>query len=66
LENFIKEKEMPWPQCFDGKGWETDFVQKYGIQGIPATFLVGKDGKVVATNLRGPALDAELGKLLAE
>ncbi len=66
LENFIKDKEMPWPQCFDGKGWETDLVQKYGIQGIPATFLVGKDGKIAATNLRGPALEAELGKLLGE
>jgi thiol-disulfide isomerase/thioredoxin len=64
LEQFIKDKEMPWPQAFDGLGWETPLVRQYGIQGIPATFLVGKDGKIVATNLRGPALEAELAKLL--
>ena len=65
LENFIKEKELPWAQCFDGLGWETPLVRKYGVAGIPATFLVGKDGKIAATNLRGPALEAEVEKLLA-
>ncbi len=64
LEKFIKDKKMPWPQCFDGAGWETPLVQKYGIQGIPATFLVGKDGKIVAKDLRGPALEKELAALL--
>jgi thiol-disulfide isomerase/thioredoxin len=64
LEKFIKDKEMPWAQMFDGKGWGTSYVEKYGINGIPATFLVGKDGKIVATNLRGPALEKTVSGLL--
>lgn len=56
LTDFIKKRELPWPQIFDGKGWDSPLVTKYGITGIPATFLVGKDGKVLDTNLRGPAL----------
>jgi len=56
LERFIKDQELPWHQLFDGKGWKTDLVAKYGITGIPATFLVGKDGKIVDRDLRGPAL----------
>ena len=64
LENFVKEKEMPWPQAFDGEGWGTAFAKTYGINSIPATFLVGKDGKIVATNLRGEALSAAVKKAL--
>jgi len=57
LENFIKENDMPWPQYFDGKGWQNELAQRFGISSIPATFLVGKDGEIVASNLRGDALD---------
>lgn len=64
LAAFVKEKKMAWPQYFDGKGWENEISRKYGIQSIPATFLIGKDGKVAATNLRGDALETKLAELL--
>ncbi|NOX99705.1 MAG: TlpA family protein disulfide reductase [Verrucomicrobia bacterium] len=60
LKSFIKENDMPWTQYFDGKGWKNDIAQKYSITSIPATFLIGKNGKVVASNLRGPQLEAEV------
>ena len=66
LESFIKERDMPWPQDFTGKGWQTDLAVKYGISSIPATFLVGKDGKIVAANLRGEALEKAVAKQLGE
>jgi thiol-disulfide isomerase/thioredoxin len=64
LLKFIEEQKMPWPQYFDGKGWENEIAGRYGIRGIPATFLVGKDGKIAASNLRGGALEAKLAELL--
>jgi thiol-disulfide isomerase/thioredoxin len=66
LDGFVKQRGMPWAQYFDGKGWENDLVKKYGIRGIPATFLIGKDGKVVASNLRGEELGAKVKELLGE
>jgi len=66
LENFIKEKNMPWPQAYDGEGWGNAFAKKYGITSIPATFLIGKDGKIVETNLRGAALGVAVGKHLGD
>ena len=63
LTNFIKQKNMPWPQGFDR---EIGIAQRYGINAIPATFLIGKDGTVVATNLRGGALAAAVAKQLGE
>lgn len=66
LEKFIADKKMPWPQDFTGDGWKTSLAQKFGINSIPATFLIGKDGKVAATNLRGSALEAAVKKELGQ
>jgi len=64
LTGFIKEKNMKWPQYFDGLGWKNKLAEQYGIQSIPATFLLDGDGKIIAKNLRGPSLDAKLAALL--
>jgi len=66
FKSFIKNSKIPWPQYFDGKGWQNQLVGKYGITGIPATFLIDKTGKIVARDLRGPQLDAALAQLLGK
>jgi thiol-disulfide isomerase/thioredoxin len=64
LTAFIKERGMQWPQYFDGLGWKNKLAEQYGIQSIPATFLLDGDGKIVAKGLRGQALDKKLATLL--
>ncbi len=64
LTNFLKEQKMAWPQYFDGAGWQSKLAAKYGVNSIPATYLLDKDGKILAKDLRGPALDAALTKAL--
>lgn len=64
LEKFIKDEKLPWPQAFDGKGWGSDLAKKFGIQSIPATFLIGKDGKIAAADLRGEELEKTVSSLL--
>jgi len=64
LKQFVKDKNMSWPQAFDGKGWQNSLAKKFGITSIPATFLIGKDGKVASSNLRGPALGKAVKKEL--
>jgi thioredoxin-like negative regulator of GroEL len=54
---------MPWPQYFDGKGWENELAVQYGIRGIPAVYLV-KDNEVVAVSVRGSNLETKLEELL--
>ncbi len=65
LQKFTQEKGMTWAQYFDGKGWESKLGQMYGITSIPATFLLDAEGRIIATDVRGPALEAELAKRLA-
>ncbi|AEV34456.1 Peroxiredoxin [Owenweeksia hongkongensis DSM 17368] len=48
----------------DLKGWQTSVIKDFGFQGIPYTVLVDREGKIIATELRGPALEAKLKEVL--
>ena len=65
LRRFIKEKELPWPQHFDGKGWENKFALQYGIFSIPTMWLVDKRGNLRDTDVRFD-LDRRVENLLEE
>ncbi len=64
LEEFMSDNGMLWPQYFDGKSWGNEIAGAYGIKGIPATFLIGKEGKIIATNLRGQELEVAVKEAL--
>jgi len=64
LRRFIKEKELPWPQHFDGKFWKNKYAVEYTITGVPAMFLLDQAGMLVSTDARGPKLEQELKRLL--
>jgi|GEM_PF-2052508 len=59
------EKEMTWPQYFDGNGWGNKISTSFGIHSIPSMWLVNKRGILVSTDARSN-LDASIAKLLAE
>jgi thiol-disulfide isomerase/thioredoxin len=65
LEHFVKAKEMPWPQYFDGKKWSNEFGVQFGINAIPAMWLVDKKGVVRDVSAR-EGLTEKVEKLLAE
>jgi len=65
LEDFVAEKQMKWPQYFDGKGWANKFGRQYGINGIPTMWLVDKKGNLRMMEARG-GLREKVDKLLAE
>lgn len=64
LLDYIAAHGMSWPQHFDGQGWKNQFAVKFGIQGIPAMFLLDQEGRLVSTNARGPMLELEVRRLL--
>ncbi len=66
LEKFVKEKNMPWPQFFDGKGWENKLAQQYGVNSIPATYLLDREGKIIGKGLRGEKLEEAVAAALAK
>jgi thiol-disulfide isomerase/thioredoxin len=66
LKSFLKTKAITWAQYFDGKGWQNKLAAKYGIQSVPATFLLDGDGKIIGQDLRGEALEEALAKTLTD
>lgn len=62
----IAKDGLPWEyHVSDLKKWECAPAQLYGVNSIPRTFLIDRDGKIAAVNLRGAAnIEAELQKLL--
>lgn len=60
----IKEDQLNWPHVSDLKYWKNEVALQYGVQSIPANFLLDKEGKIIAKGLRGQALEQALEKLL--
>ena len=59
----IQKDGLDWPyHVSDFQGWRSPASQQYGVNSIPANYLIDKNGVVVAMNLRGPALAKELDK----
>jgi peroxiredoxin len=57
----IKKDELTWP--YHGLDAQGEVANHYGVDAIPATFVIGRDGKILAIGLRGAALDTFLKKL---
>lgn len=62
--DFTAKAGMPWPQYYDGKFWKNEYAVKFGIDAIPAMFLLDQNGNIVSTEARGPKLEAEIKRLL--
>ena len=50
---YAAEHGMTWHQGFLGDWQEAKLPGAFGVQGIPSIMLIGPDGKVIATDLRG-------------
>lgn len=62
----IEKDDLPWHHISDLKGWKNEAAQLYGVTSIPQTVLVDKEGKIIARNLRGPALDQKLAEIFGK
>jgi hypothetical protein len=56
---------MAWPQYFDGQAWQNKFAQQFGIESIPAMWLIDKKGNLRDVNARTDLI-GKVEKLLAE
>ena len=63
-EKAIVADNLNWTHVSDLKQWSSIVVPLYGIEGIPFNVLINPEGKVIAENLRGEALDQKLSEVL--
>jgi RNA polymerase sigma factor (sigma-70 family) len=60
--SFVKSQKLTWPQCHVGP--ESPVVASYNATAIPATFLIGPDGRILATDLRGEKMKTTIAQAL--
>ncbi len=60
----IAQDGLGWMHVSDLKGWQSQGAALYSVTAIPATFLIDKEGKIIAKNLRGDALEQKLTEVL--
>jgi len=65
LTAFVSGHKMDWPQFFDGLAWQNKFALQFGIESIPAMWLIDKKGNLRDINARA-GLSDKIGKLMAE
>ncbi len=58
----VKSQKMAWQQGWIGP--ESPVAAAYNATAIPATFLIGPDGRIVATDLRGEKLKEAVARAL--
>ncbi len=61
----ILKDNLSWEyHVSDLKGWQSEGAKAYGVNSIPANYLIDGKGNIIAKNLRGQALEDELEKHL--
>lgn len=58
----IASDSLVWKHVSDLKKWNSMVVPMYQVTGIPQTFLLDEEGKIIAKGLRGEALEAKLAE----
>ena len=66
LREFVREHEMTWHQVFGETSGAQAAADRYGVGAIPAVFLAGPDGKLIASDLRGEAIVHSVKNALEE
>jgi len=66
LQEIVKMSGMSWPQALETRQFNSPLLIRYGVWGLPANFVIGPDGTLIAKNIHGNALDQLLTKLSAQ
>ncbi len=65
VRRFVTDRQLAWSHLVPGPRTQKQLSILYGLAGIPATFLIGPDGRVIARDLRGPPLLAAIRREIA-
>lgn len=64
LDKMLEARNIDWPQFFDGNGWKNQLAVQLDVHRIPFCVLVDAEGTVRYVNIRGPATDRLVKKLV--
>ena len=59
----IEKDQLSWYNISNLKFWQEPIAKLYGVNSIPATFIIDKNGILIAKKLRGSQLDQKIKEL---
>ena len=62
----IRKDKINWLQVNDPGDWSAKIVAQWGLYGIPTSYLIDKNGKLIAMDLEGKELEKALKVLLED
>ncbi len=62
----VLHDKLTWVQVIDTKGWEAPSAALYGVDAIPASFLIDRKGVIRTINAEGPELENAVKDLLTQ
>jgi peroxiredoxin len=60
----IKADGLTWRHVSDLQGWDNEVSKMFKITAVPSNILIDREGKIIALNLRGQALNQKLAEIL--
>jgi len=60
----IEKDQLNWYNISNLKFWQEPIAKLYGVNSIPATFIIDENGILIAKKLRGAQLDQKIKELL--
>ena len=66
FQTVLAAKNMTWQQFYDGKKYENKLAVTYGVNSIPATWLLDREGTIIGKDLRGEELEQAVAAALAK
>ena len=61
----IEDDGLQWSHVSHLQYWNEPIAKAYQVRSIPATFILDQNGKILAKNLRGKALEQKVEELLS-
>ena len=62
----VHNDKLSWVQVIDDKGWEATSIATYGIDFIPSSFLIDRDGVIRTINAEESELESSVKDLLKD
>jgi peroxiredoxin len=66
LRAFIEKHKMVWDHVYGDAGGAQKAADAFGVRAIPASFVIGPDGKMLALDLSGSRITEEVDKVLTK
>ncbi len=62
--NAIKIDKVSWMQVIDPGGWNAPTASTWGIMALPTSYLIDREGRLIAMDLHGKELEKALKELI--